>query len=58
MMTGRPRAEEPRQAIKTWHIRTPEALHHRTHKQAEVEGIPDSALIRKALVRYLEAVGA
>lgn len=52
LMVGRPRAEEA-VTTKTWHIRTPEDLHQRVKEQARKEGLPDSALIRKAVRQYL-----
>lgn len=50
--TGRPRMDEP-VAARTWKVRAAESLDATASAQARREGIPKSALIRKAVVHYL-----
>lgn len=50
---GRPRAEEQK-ALRTWKIRANPNLDDAARKQAEREGMPKSALVRKAVAYYLE----
>lgn len=49
---GRPRAEEEL-ALMTWKVRATESLDAAATTQAKREGMPKSALIRKAVAHYL-----
>lgn len=45
--------EKQRTARRTWRVRVPEDLDDRASRAAKKEGIPKSAIIRKAVARYL-----
>ena len=45
---------DDRTARRTWRVRVPEDLDDRASRAAKKEGIPKSAIIRKAVARYLQ----